>query len=217
VEDVLAIADALGIERFAVNGGSGGGPHCLAVAARAPERVTRAACNVGVVPYGTPGFDWFEGMDEENVTEFRWALEGEDVLASELEREAAEMLARIARDPSKLLGEDRELPEADRAEFAKADFQKAMRDHLTEAFRNGIWGWADDDLAFTRPWGFDVTEIRVPTRVVYGVEDVLVPRHHGEWLALNVPNAEVIVEEGRGHARDREVVTERYGWLIQPD
>src|SRR6187549_3544594 len=70
VGDVAAIADGLGLERFAVTGGSGGGPHSLAVAARMPERVTRAACEVGIVPYGTPDFDWFEGMDPMNVKEF---------------------------------------------------------------------------------------------------------------------------------------------------
>src|SRR5688572_21098379 len=39
--DVAAIADQLGIERFAVAGRSGGGPHALACAALLPDRVTR--------------------------------------------------------------------------------------------------------------------------------------------------------------------------------
>jgi pimeloyl-ACP methyl ester carboxylesterase len=63
VGDVAAIADTLGIDRFAVMGASGGGPHALAVAARLPERVTRAACNVGPAPFDVADFDWFEGMD----------------------------------------------------------------------------------------------------------------------------------------------------------
>jgi pimeloyl-ACP methyl ester carboxylesterase len=37
--DVAAIADALGIGRFAVLGHSGGGPHALACGALSPERV----------------------------------------------------------------------------------------------------------------------------------------------------------------------------------
>lgn len=97
VSDVAAIADALAVERFAVTGGSGGGPHSLAVAARLPARVTRAGCDVGVAPFETPDFDWFDGMDPLNVREFEWAMEGEAVLAREYEREAAEMLERSSR------------------------------------------------------------------------------------------------------------------------
>src|SRR5207248_84921 len=50
VADVAAIAEQLELERFAVAGGSVGGPHCLAVAAGLPERVTRASCAVGLAP-----------------------------------------------------------------------------------------------------------------------------------------------------------------------
>jgi pimeloyl-ACP methyl ester carboxylesterase len=215
VEDLLAIADELGFDRFAVVGVSGGGPHSLAVAACVPERVTRAACNVGLVPFDTPDFDWFEGMDPLNVAEFGWAFEGEDVLRRELEREAAEMLARMDEDPSKLMGDDWQLPESDRAVLADAEVQTMIRQAMTEAFRRDVSGWVDDDLCFTRPWGFDVDQIRVPTRIVYGVDDVLVPARHGEWLARHVPNAEVVVEEHRGHLPDRDAVTERFGWLVQ--
>ncbi|HET9016335.1 MAG TPA: hypothetical protein VFN57_12115, partial [Thermomicrobiaceae bacterium] len=55
------------------------------------------------------------------------------------------------------------------------------------------------DLAFVRPWGFDVAEIRVPVQVRYGTGDVLVPPGHGEWLARHVPNARVIVDDHAGH------------------
>jgi pimeloyl-ACP methyl ester carboxylesterase len=216
VADVAAIADQLGVERFAVIGASGGGPHSLAVAARLPERVTRATCAVGVVPFDTPDFDWFEGMDPLNVKEIGWALEGEDVLAPELEREAAEMLERVAADPSKLMGDDWQLSEADRAELARTERHDVIRQTVNEAYRRGVWGWVDDDLCLTRPWGFDVAEIRVPTRVIYGLTDVLVPWRQGEWLARNVPNAEVVVEEHRGHLPDPDLVAERYGWLVQP-
>ena len=215
VDDVLAIADALGFDRFAVVGSSGGGPHSLAVAACVPERVTRAACNVGIVPFDTPGFDWFEGMDPLNIVEFGWALDGEDVLRRELERKAAEMLARVARDPAKVLDDDWQLSDSDRAVLADVEVQKMIREMVTEAFRSDVSGWVDDDLCFARPWGFDVAQIRVPTRVVYGIDDVLVPARHGEWLARHVPNAEVVVEEHRGHLPDRELVTERFGWLVQ--
>jgi pimeloyl-ACP methyl ester carboxylesterase len=216
VDDVAALADHLGLEHFAVLGGSGGGPHALAVAAGLPARVTRATCAVGIVPYDTSDLDFFEGMDPENVKEFSWALAGEDVLVRELEREAAGILERVARDPSKVIGDEWDLPESDRAELARPERQDIIRQQVDEAFRHGVWGWVDDDLCFLQPWGFDIAEIRVPTRVIYGATDVLVPRGHGEWLARNVPEAEVIIEEDHGHIPDPDLVVERYGWLVQP-
>ncbi|HEX5295436.1 MAG TPA: alpha/beta hydrolase, partial [Streptosporangiaceae bacterium] len=66
--DVAAIADHLGIGRFAVYGISGGGPHALAVAALLGNRVSRAACIVGVAPFEVLGDEFFSGMDPQNVT-----------------------------------------------------------------------------------------------------------------------------------------------------
>ena len=50
-----------------------------------------------------------------------------------------------------------------------------MRESTVEWAVNGVGGWVDDDLAFTRPWGFDVSAIEVPVLIVYGLGDVLVP------------------------------------------
>jgi pimeloyl-ACP methyl ester carboxylesterase len=59
--DVAAIADALGIGRFAVLGHSGGGPHALACAALLPERVIAAVSVSGPAPFDAAGLDWFAG------------------------------------------------------------------------------------------------------------------------------------------------------------
>ena len=214
VDDVVALVDALGIGRFAVIGYSGGGPHALALAARLPDRVNRAACDVGVAPYDADGLDWFDGMDPLNVQEFGWALEGEEVYAREIEREARELLERVAVDPGNVLG-DFEIPDADRAELARPEVHDVIREGMAESFRNGVWGWVDDGLCFARLWGFEVSEIRVPTRVVYGASDVLVPAAHGEWLARNVPGAEVRVNETQGHVAGDDVVAEQFGWLVR--
>jgi len=213
VADVAALADALGFDRFAVVGGSGGGPHSLAVAAGLPERVTRAVCVVGIAPYDVLGEAWLDGMDPANVKEFGWALEGESRVAAELEQAAREMLERVADDPANLLAEF-DLPEADRAILARSDMAAVIRESVTECVRNGIWGWADDDLAFTRPWGFDPSTISVPTAIWWGAEDVLVPPAHGEWLADNVPGAITRVSTG-GHMADPDTELEKlYGWLV---
>ncbi len=198
VSDVAAIADELEIERFAVVGGSGGGPQALAVGARLPERLTVAGCNVGGAPYDAPDLDWFEGMDPTNVREFGWALEGEDSLASELQREAQDVLARLDDDPIALFT-DIELSASDRAVLDDQAVRRVFRASLREALGQGVWGWVDDDLAFIEPWGFDVAELQVPVEIRYGIGDVLVPAAHGAWLAAHVPHAVVTVDEHAGH------------------
>ena len=79
-----------------------------------------------------------------------------------------------------------------------------IRESTDDLARGGIWGWVDDDLAFVKPWGFDIAEITVPVEVRYGLTDVLVPAAHGAWLATHVPNATVVAESRRGtHERPR--------------
>ena len=214
VGDVAAIVDDLGIDRFTVMGGSGGGPHCLAVAARLPERVIRCRCIVGVAPYDTEGLDWLDGMDPENIKEFGWALEGEARLRTELEREAATMIERAESDPARLLG-DFELSDADRAALENPIIQRVIRESTPEMFVNGVWGWVDDDLAFLKPWGFEISEIEVPTEVWYGETDVLVPAAHGRWLAANVPGAEVVIQHDEGHMGNPDEILNRIRRLVE--
>jgi pimeloyl-ACP methyl ester carboxylesterase len=213
VPDVAAIADQLGIARFAVTGGSGGGPHSLAVAARLGERVVRARCAVGVAPYQAEGLDFFVGMDAMNVTEFGWALEGEATLAPQLERELAEMAARVEADPATILG-DWKVDEADQKVLARADVGAVIREATADLAAGGVWGWVDDDLCFTKPWGFSIDEIRVPVEVRYGAKDTLVPAAHGAWLGERVPGASVVVETEEGHLGDPDQVVERMRWLV---
>jgi pimeloyl-ACP methyl ester carboxylesterase len=217
--DIAALADELGYDRFGVTGGSGGGPHVLACAALLPERVVRAVCVVGVAPFGPPGLDeddWLAGMDEQNVKELRKALAGEDVLTPSLEKLQGEMEERVAVDPSTVL-DDFDLSESDRAELARPEVQELIRSATFEQNVNGVGGWVDDDLAFVKPWGFDVSTISVPVLVRYGLTDVLVPPAHGEWLAANVPGCIVEIETSAGHlgADPEKQIASDGRWLSQ--
>jgi hypothetical protein len=114
--------------------------------------MTRATCAVGITPYDAVDFDWFEGMDAFNVRLFGLALRGEELLVPELEREAADRRERVAADPANVIGEEVKLPAVDRAELARTERHEIIRQSVSEAFRNGIWGWVDDDLCFTDLW-----------------------------------------------------------------
>jgi pimeloyl-ACP methyl ester carboxylesterase len=217
VDDVAALADALGFERFGVTGGSGGGPHALACAALLPERVVRATCIVGVAPLGEQGLErdaWLAGMDPENVKEFGWAEAGEAVLTRELEAEYARTKERVASDPSSLL-DAFELSESDREQLRRPELMQIVRESTFEHSANGVGGWVDDDLAIVQPWGFDVAQISVPVLVRYGASDVLVPAAHGDWIAAHVPGCVVKVDHVAGHLGGDPVeeITENVRWL----
>jgi pimeloyl-ACP methyl ester carboxylesterase len=217
VDDVIAIADELGFDRFGVTGGSGGGPHALACAALRPDRVVRATSSVGEAPCGDGGLEhdeWVEGMDPENVKEFGLALAGEQAALTEyVEAQQAQVEARVAVDPSTVL-DDYDLSDSDRAQLARPEVMQILREATAEWAFNGVGGWVDDDLAFTRPWGFDVSNIAVPVLIIYGSADVLVPPGHGGWLAAHVPGCIVKIEEG-GHLGVDPVteITENARWL----
>lgn len=74
-DDVLAVADGLALEKFAVVGGSGGGPHALACSALLGGRVERVACQSSLAPLGEHGLtrdQWLTGMDPEIAEELAW-------------------------------------------------------------------------------------------------------------------------------------------------
>lgn len=210
VPDIEAIADALGVGEFAVTGGSGGGPHSLAVAALAGDRVIRCQADVSIAPYSADGVDFLAGMTEGNVIEFGAALAGEDVLRALLVRERSTTLQRLADGRNDFLGDDYVMSESDQLQMAR--HLTRITHHFENCLAPGVDGWVDDDLAFTKPWGFDVSSIRVPVFLTYGRADTLVPAAHGDWLAAHIPGATVATNEG-GHLGDDSLVERDLAWL----
>jgi pimeloyl-ACP methyl ester carboxylesterase len=211
VDDVAAITAALGIDRFVVSGGSGGGPHCLATAALMPDRVVRCLAEVSVAPYPAEGLDWLDGMTQGNIDEFSAAMQGEAPMRAIAERERQTTLDRLAEGRADFFGDTYELSEADKAQLAK--HLALVTDQMVNGLAPGVDGWVDDMLAFVKPWGFDVATIRVPVAIKFGRTDNLVPPAHGDWLAAHIPGAIVDAHEGAGHAGDDADVERVYSWL----
>jgi pimeloyl-ACP methyl ester carboxylesterase len=72
--DVRVICEALGIERVAMWGHSGGGPHVLACAALLPDLVPAVASLASLAPYDAEGLDWLAGFSPAAVEEVRLML-----------------------------------------------------------------------------------------------------------------------------------------------
>lgn len=175
--DVAAVLDALGADTFVTLGWSGGGPHALACAALLPDRCVAATSLAGVAPYPAEGLDWLAGMGSENIEEFSAALKGEAALSAALERMAKDLETVRGTEVAAALG-------GLASDVDKSALTGEFADTLAEAFRRsvstGIAGWRDDDLAFTRSWGFNLDTIRCPVAVWQGGQDRMVPFSHGQ-------------------------------------
>ncbi len=194
--DVAGVADALGVDRFAVMGHSGGGSHALACAALLADRVTAVVSAAGLAPFGADGLDWFDGMSASSAGSLRAAAAGR----------AAKEAYEAAEDKPEM-------------EFAPADlaafdgpwgwFGSVVR----PAVAAGPGPLIDDDLAYVAPWGCDPATITAPVLLLHGGRDRVVPSAHAEWLATRCPTAELRVYPGRGHISVLEDAPAALEWL----
>jgi pimeloyl-ACP methyl ester carboxylesterase len=197
VADTTAVMDHLGVERTYVAGWSGGGPHALACAALMPARVLATATLAGLAPYSARGLDWFADMGAENVEEFNAALDGPEALIGFKERAWPIFSQLSGPDVAAAFGDL--VDDVDRATASDPVFGEFLAANMREALRGGYWGWFDDDMAFARPWGFDLASIGGRVDVWQGAHDRMVPFGHGQWLAAHVGGAVAHLLPEHGH------------------
>jgi pimeloyl-ACP methyl ester carboxylesterase len=177
--DVARIVDALDVDRFAVMGASGGGPHALACAALLSDRVIGAVCLASPAPF-TETFDWYAGMVSPGA-----------LRAAAVGRDARERYAITDEfDPNTFTA-------ADWAALG-GTWASVGRD-AGQAGNDGSEGLIDDDVAFAAPWGFDVTEIGLPVLLVQGGEDRVIPSSHADALMRAVPTSQLWLRPRDGH------------------
>jgi pimeloyl-ACP methyl ester carboxylesterase len=178
---VSSIADALGIDQFAVMGHSGGGSHALACGSLLQERVLGVVVVAGMAPFGTEGLDWFDGFGPTGVAELRAAAAGR----AALEKHLAE-----SDDEPEFTPED---------EAALAGEWSLFNDIVGSALAGGMGGFIDDYLASVGAWGFEPADVVAPAVFLHGGRGRVVPAAHGEWLARCCPSAELWLYPGDGH------------------
>ncbi|MGH3422120.1 MAG: alpha/beta fold hydrolase [Streptosporangiaceae bacterium] len=210
--DVRAICAELGIARLAMWGISGGGPHVLACAALLPDLVAAAASLASLAPYPAEGLDWFAGMGQENVDDFKLMLKDPAAAWAKAEQDRTAMLSASAADLHKQFATLLTPTDA-------AVMTGAVAEHLAFCVRDGlapgVEGWGEDGKAMAEPWGFAVTDITVPVLLMHGREDQFVPFGHGEWLAARIPGAEARLLDHDGHLTLTESrIGEVHAWLV---
>ena len=194
--DVRDVLGALDVPWFVTAGWSGGGPHALATAHLLGDRCRAVATLAGVGPFGAPDLDFLAGMGPENHDEFGAATRGEADVRAWLGKHAAVFRSATGPEIADAFGEL--VPPIDR-DMLSGGFADEMATEMRRALAHGFDGWIDDDLAFVRPWGFDLGAMRVPVTVWQGDLDLMVPAAHGAWLATHIPGAIAKPASGHGH------------------
>ena len=212
-EDVRAIARALNIDRLAVWGISGGGPHAIACAALLPDLVAAVGVLASVAPWGAEGLDYFAGTGEFNVEQVSLMLEDPPA-------------ARVKCEENRVLMLTQTLPEL--MEFLKTllapvdagALSGELGQYLIDATHSGMAtssdGWWDDGLAVLEPWGFEFGSIRIPVLLLHGRHDRFVPFAHGEWLARTIPGVEARLTDDDGHLTlTSRHLDDVHAWLLK--
>jgi pimeloyl-ACP methyl ester carboxylesterase len=187
--DVAAVADHLGIDRFVIMGLSSGGPYVTACAALLGDRVVAAASIAGVTDMGwSAAYDEFPDGDEKTIMR----LGSEDDALAWCED-------RYGGDGARFFDEEMHLSPPDAALFADEAFMGGIMPTFSEAFRQGVSGFAQDITVQGRPWPFDLAGIRCRMHVYHGGQDTMVPVGHGRHTADLVENSVLTILPEHGH------------------
>ena len=193
--DLAMVADDLDIDRFSLIGLSGGGPYVLAAAAAFPERVIAGAVLGGVAP--TRGRDAAPGGLVGLAARFGFAITTMRVPLS-LALTGFVWAVRPFGSPA-LDIYARFSPEGDRRLFARPEIKAMFLDDLLGGSRTGLKAPVHDVVLFTRHWGFELSDVKVPIRWWHGDADHIVPIAHGHHVVERLPDATFALLPGESH------------------
>ena len=203
----LEVANAFGIERFALVGLSGGGPHALASAHLAGSRCIAQLIIAGLAPFDVSDFDFFAGMVDENRDLWLLPLTSMEKFEASIEEDATAMSSYSYEQIRAKFNVDAEDPSSD-------EFISYIQAVMKYSVLHGVQGWKDDHLALLKPWGFSLGETSMPVQLWTGTEDVAVPQSHSHYVHGLIPNSELRTIVGKNHSTINEpAVEEGFRWL----
>jgi pimeloyl-ACP methyl ester carboxylesterase len=203
--DVVELADTLGVDKFGVVGWSAGGPYAAACAARISARLI--GVGIGACRHLSQ-FNFAEnpaayeelGADDRQL--FELARRDPDAAARAAAEADAEWVSMLWERPDSLL-EKRTFPEADRWYFKNPELRQSFLEAVRESVRQGPAAFAWEEIDVFLPWGFRLADIAVEVRVFHGAQDTWVKRRHVDFMVKTLPNARLTVWPDSGHGPAR--------------
>lgn len=190
--DTVALADALGAERFAVSGFSAGGPYALACAAEAPDRVTHVLLFSSAGDPSTP--DANEGVARGEHFLDTLALEHPGAA-----RALWKMMEPVMRHAPKAATASLRKQSRDDELLATDEARRQVADALALSMEQGTRAMVDDWARCYRPWDFRPAEVQAPVHAWHGEQDALVPVRLARHLQDELPDATLTVLADTGH------------------
>ncbi|MGD8828332.1 MAG: alpha/beta hydrolase [Gammaproteobacteria bacterium] len=191
--DVEELADSLGLDRYHVAGGSGGGPYALACAIGSAQRVLSAT----LISSGGPPevMRTTKGMQFGNRVVFFGARYAPFFIRFLFAQMAKSIKKRPEKVLTKMVAHLAKTNESMRGDGAG----KGLLKMLQEAYRQGGDGVYRDIRLVGRDWGLNLSTLRVPVFLWHGIEDDLVPVSTGRSLAELIPGCEAHFIPEAGH------------------
>ena len=195
-DDVAHLADILGIEHFAVEGVSGGGPYAAACAYKISDRLTSCGIVAGLGPIqllGTQGMMIANRIQFLVARRFPWLLRpalwlvvGRNGRYAQDKGKIEEIFLKFWRGLSEV---DRNAIGVDRNAIGDDQLGRLYVTQLLEAFRRGSMGPAYDAMLYVHPWAFRLEDIPFDNvHLWHGELDVNVPVSMGRAVAKSIPN-----------------------------
>ncbi|MGH8127709.1 MAG: alpha/beta fold hydrolase [Gammaproteobacteria bacterium] len=196
--DVDELADYLGLDRFHVAGGSGGGPYALACAIHSPARVLSATLFSSGVPPEVMQLS--KDMQSGNRIGFFLAKNAPFLLKTLLKVLLPIQARSIRKHPEKFIQKMlSKMAEWDRRLIENQKSKEGLAMHVNEAFRQGSDGAYRDMLLVSRSWRLDLDEIAVPVFMWHGTADTMMPISLAREFSRLIPGCEPHFIPDAGH------------------
>ena len=194
--DILELADSLGLIKYSVFGLSGGAPHVLACIISDSSRIENASIISGATPYDYRGtlkgmwvpvklIHWFASWKKDK--QLRKFIQNDfDELVSKPEKRIKQFQKYLPKPDKQLM--------TDHPDYAWEFINGSI-----ESYRQGIDGVVQEWKLYVADWQMDLSKIYFPLALWYGENDKMAPYHRGNYYKNTLPNSTLKVISNEGH------------------